>query len=103
MSAKIIQYRTRREAAAENRRLVEAVLREAAQVADIQYAAFQQDDGVTFVHIVSQGSAQLTGLASFAEFQRDFDSRVEPGSRTTTTVDVLGLAVAPTPAAAPGA
>jgi hypothetical protein len=103
VSAKIIQYRTRPAAAAENRRLVEAVLREAAQVPGIRYAAFHHDDGVTFVHIVTEGSAQLTALASFAEFQRDFESRVEPGSRTTTTADVLGLAVSPTPAAAAGA
>ena len=100
MSAKIIQYRTHPEAAAENRRLVQAVLREAAQVDGIQYAAFQQEDGVTFVHIVAQGSDQLTQLASFTEFQRDFGSRVEPGSTTATQVDVLGLAVSPTLAAA---
>lgn len=95
MSAKIIQYRTHRESAAENRRLVEAVLREAAQVEGIQYAAFQLDDGVTFVHIVTQGSEQLERLASFAEFRKGVESRAEPGSRTSAEVEVLGMAGLP--------
>jgi hypothetical protein len=90
----IIQYRTRPEAAAGNRHLVEAVLREAAQVEGIRYAAFQHGDGVTFVHVVSENSGpELERLASFAEFRRELDSRMEPGSRTVTEVDVLGLAV----------
>ncbi|HEY3708849.1 MAG TPA: hypothetical protein VGL64_05690 [Amycolatopsis sp.] len=94
MSAMIIQYRTRPEAAAENRRLVEAVLRDAAKAEGIQYAAFQYEDGVTFVHIVATNAgAKLEQLTSFAEFRRDLESRVEPGSHTATKVDVLGLAV----------
>ncbi|HVV11771.1 hypothetical protein [Amycolatopsis sp.] len=92
MSATIIQYRTRPEAAAENRRLVEAVLREAAQAGGIQYAAFQ--DGVNFVHIVAQHAEdKLQQLGAFAEFRLDLDARVEPGSRTARKVEVLGLAV----------
>jgi hypothetical protein len=94
MSATIIQYRTRPEAAAENRRLVEAVLRDAAQVEGIQYAAFQHEDGVTFVHIIARNAGEkLEQLTSFAEFRLELESRVEPGSRTATEVDVLGLAV----------
>jgi hypothetical protein len=94
MSATIIQYRTRPEAAAENRRLVEAVLRDAVRVEGIQYAAFQHEDGVTFVHIVARNAGEkLEQLTSFAEFRSDLESRVEPGSRTATEVDVLGLAV----------
>jgi hypothetical protein len=94
MSAMIIQYRTRPEAAAENRRLVEAVLRDAAKVGGIQYAAFAHEDEATFVHIVAQNAGEkLEQLPSFAEFQLDLESRVVPGSRSLTRVDVLGLAV----------
>jgi hypothetical protein len=94
MSAMIIQYRTHPEAAAENRRLVEAVLRDAAREEGIRYAAFQHEDGVTFVHIVTENAGgKLDRLPAFAEFRRGLESRTEPGSRTATRVDVLGLAV----------
>ncbi len=94
MSAMIIQYRTHPEAAAENRRLVEAVLRAAAREDGIQYAAFQHEDGVTFVHVVAgNAGGKLERLPEFAEFRRGLESRTEPGSRTATRVDALGPAV----------
>jgi hypothetical protein len=92
MSATIIQYRTHPHAAAENRRLVEAVVKDATEVGGIRYTAYQQADGVTFVHIAGANGEKLQDLSSFAAFQRDLESRVEPGSRTVTKVDTIGLA-----------
>lgn len=91
MSAMIIQYRTRPEAADENRRLVEAVIREAAEEDGIRYSAFQHEDGVTFVHVVTENAdGKLARLPAFAEFRLELESRIEPGSRTATPVDVIG-------------
>lgn len=93
MSAVLIRYRTRPESAAENRSLVEAVLREAAETSGVRYSAFQEEDGVTFVHLVVRNDGgKLEQLPSFRRFREDLASRVEPGSRTATTLNVLGSA-----------
>jgi hypothetical protein len=92
MSATIIQYQTHPHAAEENRRLIEAVIKDATDFGGIRYAAYQQADGVTFVHIAGANADKLQDLSSFAAFRSDLESRVVPGSRTVTKVDTIGSA-----------
>lgn len=79
-STTVIRYETRPDAADENQRLVEGVFRELAEAAPdgLRYAAFRLADGVTYVHVVQREgeSDALTGLAAFAEFQRDARARM---------------------------
>jgi hypothetical protein len=75
----IIRYRTRPEAAEENRRLVAAVF---ASLADLEprgfsYSAYQLADGVSFVHVsrLTAPDNPLATLPAFAEFQRQLADR----------------------------
>ena len=49
----VIRYRVRPEAAEENVRLVKAVYAalEKAQPAELEYATYRLEDGITFVHV----------------------------------------------------
>jgi hypothetical protein len=95
MSATIIQYRTYSAAAEENRRPIEAVVRKMTQAGpSIQYAAFRLDDGVTFVRVAALNAAEkLESISAFTAFREKLTERVVPGTRTATTVDVIGPAV----------
>jgi hypothetical protein len=76
MSAAVIRYQTKPEAADENQRLIEKVFAELATAGlpDLTYTSFRLDDGVTFVHVVDGGG--LTDLAAFQEFQRTLPDRL---------------------------
>jgi hypothetical protein len=79
MTAAVIRYRTRPEAAEENQRLIAAVFAELAAVAPpgLRYSALRLADGVTFVHVVD--GAGLPDLAAFQEFQRGLGDRLAEG------------------------
>jgi hypothetical protein len=76
MSAVVIRYQTKPEAADENQRLIENVFAELAVAAPskLRYSSFRLADGVTFVH-VADGEG-LTDLPAFQEFQRTFADRL---------------------------
>jgi hypothetical protein len=76
MSAVVIRYRTKPEAADENQRLIEKVFAELATEAPagLSYNSFRLADGVTFVHVAD--GVGLTDLAAFQEFQRDLPERL---------------------------
>jgi hypothetical protein len=79
MSAAVIRYQTKPEAADENQRLIENVFAElaAAAPAGLRYSAVRLADGVTFVHVVEgEGLPELT---AFQEFQRNLGDRVAVG------------------------
>jgi hypothetical protein len=77
---RIIHYRTRPEAAEENRRLVEQVFAElrAERPDGLRYATFRLADGVSFVHLVdNEGDDDPLGAsAAFAAFRKDIGDRV---------------------------
>jgi hypothetical protein len=81
----VIRYKTKRESADENQRLVEGVYAELAtrDPGGIRYATFRLDDG-SFVHIFSTEAdatspSPLSTSPAFAEFQRNLAERcVEP-------------------------
>jgi hypothetical protein len=75
----VIRYQTTPEAAAENRRLIEAVFAQLAERAPsgLRYTALQLEDGVSFVHVVTvdTDTDPLPGLPAFADFRRDAADR----------------------------
>ena len=77
MSAAVIRYQTKPEAADENQLLIEKVFAELASAApaDLTYASFRLADGVTFVHVVD--GEGLADLAAFQDFQRDLSGRFD--------------------------
>jgi hypothetical protein len=76
MSAAVIRYQTRPEAADENQRLIENVFAELAvkTPAGLRYNSFRLADGVTFVHVVDGDG--LADVPAFQEFQRGFEQRL---------------------------
>jgi hypothetical protein len=81
MSAAVIRYRTKPEAADENQRLIENVFAELAEAAPdgLTYASFRLADGVSFVHVFSGEDDVLTKLTAFKEFQRTLGDRLDVG------------------------
>ncbi len=74
----VVRYAMRPDTVDENEALVRAVITELAEKAPegVRYAAFRLDDG-TFVHVgtMDDGAPELTDLAAFAEFRREFAQR----------------------------
>jgi hypothetical protein len=97
MSAAVIRYQTRPEAAEDNQRLIENVFAELAGSAPpgLRYSVFRLADGVTFVHVVD--GAGLLDLAAFQEFQRGLGDRlaVGPARDDATLVGSYAAAVVP--------
>jgi hypothetical protein len=97
MSAAVIRYQTKPEAADENQRLIENVFAELAATAPpgLRYSSFRLADGVTFVH-VADGEG-LTELPAFQEFQRTFADRVAdgPAREDATLVGSYSAAMVP--------
>lgn len=82
MRTVVVRYETKPDRADENQRLVEKVFAELAerQPDNFRYATFRLEDGVTFVHIVTEtadGSnpMSLADLPAFAEFQKEIADR----------------------------
>ncbi|MEV6411727.1 hypothetical protein [Kribbella sp. NPDC051718] len=77
MATAVFRYQTKPEAADENLILIEKVFAELTAVApaNLTYASFRLDDGVTFVHVVD--GEGLTDLAAFQKFQRDLADRFD--------------------------
>jgi hypothetical protein len=77
----VIRYKTKPERADENQRLVENVFAEltARDPGGVRYATFRLEDGVTFIHIFMTDSDDaaktMSGIAAFAEFQRELTAR----------------------------
>ncbi len=86
----MIRYQVKPDAAAENETLVRRVYEELHQSApaDIRYATFVLDDGVSFVHVAESDAAAernpLMELSAFRDFQAGIADRcVEPPTRAT--------------------
>lgn len=77
----VVRYRTREDAAAENRRLVEAVFAQLRRdrPAGLDYTAVQLDEAA-FVHLATTaGAPVLPGIDAFGRFQRDLGTRLAAG------------------------
>ncbi|MEV0840299.1 nuclear transport factor 2 family protein [Actinocatenispora sera] len=77
----VVRYRTREDAAAENRRLVEAVFAQLRRERPpgLEYTAMQLD-GAEFVHVATTATDPvLPGVEAFGRFQRDLGTRLAAG------------------------
>ena len=86
MSAVMVRYRVRPEAAAENERLIREVFYELAQgqPVGLRYAVSVLEDGVTFVHVaLREGEAALTDFPAFRAFAAEHGERCADGPVTT--------------------
>jgi hypothetical protein len=79
MTAAVVRYQTKADAADDNQRLIENVFAELARTAPagLHYSSVRLADGVTFVHVVD--GEGLTDLAAFQEFQRTLGDRLAVG------------------------
>jgi hypothetical protein len=97
MSTVVVRYETKPDRADENQRLVEKVFAELAerQPDSFRYASFRLEDGVSFVHVVTETEGasnpmSLADLPAFQEFQREIADRcvVQPVAQGATIVGV---------------
>lgn len=76
----VIRYQTTRETAARNRELIEQVFAALAELRPdgLHYAAYQLDDGISFLHVVTtdDGTDPLAALPAFQEFQHTIRDRL---------------------------
>ena len=83
MKRVIVRYRVKPEEAAHNEELVRAVYEElhTARPADLRYATFVAEDGVSFFHVASieatDGRSALPELAAFQRFQENIGERCD--------------------------
>jgi hypothetical protein len=89
----LIRYKTKPESADENQRLVEKVYGEltAKDPGGVHYVTVRLEDGVTFIHLFTTDSDDaantMSGIAAFAEFQRELPQRcAEPPVAQPVTV-----------------
>lgn len=79
----MVQYKVKADRAEENQQYIQKVFEElnSNSPAGLRYASFKQDDGVSFVHIVSietsDGENPLTDSAAFKAFQEGIKDRCE--------------------------
>jgi hypothetical protein len=95
MGTVIVRYQTKPDRADENEELVEKVFAEMTerQPDSFRYASFRLEDGVSFVHVVTEtegGSNPMSfaDLPAFQEFQREIADRcaVQPAAQGATIV-----------------
>jgi hypothetical protein len=85
----MVRYRVTPDQADANEQLVRAVYEELHSTgpANLRYATFKLEDGVSFVHLhsdeSSDGSNTLTGLPAFQRFQLGISDRCEEGPVVT--------------------
>jgi len=92
MKHKLVRYKVRPEAVAENRRLIEGVFEalQATAPEDVSYMVLELEDG-SFIHLKSDGTAggfELGELPAFQSFRRGIGERCEeaPQSREARLV-----------------
>jgi hypothetical protein len=81
MKTTLVRYTVKPEHAERNRELIRAVYTEleATRLADIRYATFALDDGVSFVHLHASDTdkSSLVDLPAFRIFQQGISERCE--------------------------
>ncbi|MDM0111022.1 hypothetical protein QTI66_02625 [Variovorax sp. J22R133] len=91
---RMIQYKVKADASAENERLVKAVFEELGRVRPkgFRYVTVRQDDGVSFVHVATYDegvdSSVLTTLPSFKAFVAGIRERCETLPATTELQEI---------------
>jgi len=94
MKRMMVRYRVRADQAATNERFVKDVFDqlEQKQPSGLRYASFKLDDGVSFVHMVSQetadGTNPLSDLPAFKAFTAAIADRCEEKPVVTPLTEV---------------
>ena len=93
MKQLIVRYKVKPDRASENQQYIEKVFEELRRNSPpgFHYASFKQNDGVSFVHIVSVDSDDdpLPNLPAFQAFQAGIKDRCEE-QPVVTLVEVVG-------------
>lgn len=88
----MVSYKVKAARVDEHEALVRAVFEELAKNGPqgIRYAAFKQDDGVSFVHVafVSAKSNPLDAVAAFKAFTAKIGERCDEPPRTVTLTEI---------------
>ena len=90
MKTTIVRYKVKADRADENKQFIRRVFEELAgsQPDGLQYASFNLDDGVSFLHIAvvdtDDGSNPLTDSSAFKEFVANIKDRCEEPPVATT-------------------
>jgi hypothetical protein len=83
MKTVMVRYKVKPDRVAENEALVRAVYDELerTQLAELRYATFRLDDGVSFVHFstteTADGRSPLSGVTAFKQFQENIGDRCD--------------------------
>jgi hypothetical protein len=83
MKRVMVRYKVKPDRVAENEALVRAVYDELerTQPADLRYATFRLDDGVSFVHVstseTADGRSPLADVTAFKQFQENVRDRCD--------------------------
>jgi len=91
----MVRYKVKPERVQENEQLVRAVYDELHRVvpADLRYATFKLDDGVTFIHLAvienENTGNPLSQVRAFQEFQENIEERTDEGP-VVTQLDQIG-------------
>jgi hypothetical protein len=94
MKRMMVRYRVKPDQAAQNEALVQAVYKELDQQkpAGLRYATFKLDDGVTFVHLVSNETeheqSPLMAVPAFQRFLESIGDRCDEPPVSTTLHEV---------------
>jgi hypothetical protein len=81
MSKVMVRYKVKPERAEQNEQLIRGVYEELERTApaDLRYATFKLEDGVSFVHVASDesedGQSPLRNVKAFRAFQKDVAER----------------------------
>jgi hypothetical protein len=94
MTRVMVRYRVKPERVAENERYIEKVFEQLdrEQPAGLSYASFKLEDGVSFVHIVSDATGEqrsrLNELSAFREFTAGIAERCDEAPVVTRLREV---------------
>ena len=88
-----VQYTVRAEFVEENKRNIEAVMRQLRAVGnnDVKYAVYVQQDGRTFMHLVHQRTAEAEQFPTSLETFKTFQSQLKPNLEDAPKVEALEL------------
>ena len=88
-----VQYTVRVEFVEENKRNIDAVMRElrATGNGDVQYAVYLHSDGKTFMHFVHHNAAGAEALPTSLESFKTFQTQLKPNLEVPPKVEALEL------------
>lgn len=93
MKSFFIRYKVKPDKVVENENLIKQVFAELKEAvpASISYSSYKLDDGVSFMHVVTQvgDESPVTTLPAFAEFTKNIGERCDEPPKTTN-MEIVG-------------